>query len=183
MTKKLFEGLEAGDLKRLLEPTFSIDEFKSKLGKDEDVCVLAFTIKGGKDPALDLVSFAEKGYDWVIDADTSSGEGEDGSFLVFIEIERSPKLPRRVGEFIEDLTWLSEIEVDQWNFTYYQNKQHHALTIENLEKVVPLTAMAYNKAYGKEAIDSLKAVAGVEVKSKAPVNAHTESVRVAAGLK
>ena len=183
MTKKIFEGLEAGDLKRLINPTFSIDEFKSKLGKDADVCVLAFTVAGGKDPATDLVSFAERGYDWVIDADTSSGEGEDGSFLVFIEVERSPDLPARVSEFIEDLTWLSEIEFEAWAFTYYQNKQRHDFTKENVEKVVPLTSESYNKAYGKEAIDSLKAAAGVEVTSKAPVNAHTESIRIAAGLK
>ena len=35
----LFEGLEQGDLKRLVHPELHIDEFKSKLGDDCDVVV------------------------------------------------------------------------------------------------------------------------------------------------
>ena len=38
----LFEGLEQGDLKRLIHDELHVDEFKSKLGRDEDVCVVSF---------------------------------------------------------------------------------------------------------------------------------------------
>lgn len=183
MTKKLLEGLETGDLARLVDNTITIDEFKSKLGKDEDVCVLTFTVGGGKDPALDLVSFIEKGYDWVIDADTSAGEDDAGNYLVFVEFDRTDDIPNQVCELIEDLTWLTESEFDTWQFTYHQNKKSYPIVKDNLKEIVPLNAVAYNKEYGKEIIDSLKAAAGVEVTTKAPTNNHTESIRVAAGLK
>ena len=65
-----------------------VDEFKSKMGNDEDMVVLSFKV-GGKEPAIDLVNFIEKSYDWVIDADTSSGEMEDGDYIVFVEMERN----------------------------------------------------------------------------------------------
>ena len=83
------EGLDHGDLKRLLHPKIHIDEFKSKMGDDADIIVLSFKITD-KAPAEDLMSFIERGYDWVLDADVSSGELEDSEYLVFVEIERKP---------------------------------------------------------------------------------------------
>ena len=84
----LLEGLELGDLKRLIHTELHIDEFKSKLGRDEDVCVISFKVTG-KEPGNDLVNFIEKGYDWVLDADISSGEMDDGSYIVFAELAPS----------------------------------------------------------------------------------------------
>ena len=63
-SNKLFEGLEAGDLARLIHPELHVDEFKSKLGDDADVVVVSFKVDS-KEPANDLVAFIEKGYDWV----------------------------------------------------------------------------------------------------------------------
>ena len=62
-----------GDLNRLVHNELHIDEYKSKMGTDEDVCVISFKVSG-KEPGADLVSFIEKGYDFVLDADVSSGE-------------------------------------------------------------------------------------------------------------
>ena len=41
----LREGLEQNDLKRLVHDEMHIDEFKSKLGRDEDVVVISFKVK------------------------------------------------------------------------------------------------------------------------------------------
>ena len=57
----LFEGLEKGDLARLIHPELHVDEFKSKLGDDQDVIVLSFKVDA-KEPAGDLVSFIEKSF-------------------------------------------------------------------------------------------------------------------------
>ena len=78
------EGLEHGDLKRLVHPDVHVDEFKSKMGDDADIVVVSFKV-ASKEPALDLVNFIEKGYDFVLDADLSSGELDDGEYLVFVE--------------------------------------------------------------------------------------------------
>jgi hypothetical protein len=55
----LTEGLEINDLKRLVHTELHIDEFKSKLGRDEDIIVLSFKLTG-RAPASDLVDFLEK---------------------------------------------------------------------------------------------------------------------------
>ena len=51
------------------------------MGDDADMVVLSFKV-GGKEPAVDLVNFIEKGFDFIIDADTSAGEMEDGDYIV-----------------------------------------------------------------------------------------------------
>ena len=98
----LNEGLEKNDLARLVHTEMHIDEFKSKLGRDEDVVVVSFKV-AGKEPATDLVNFIEKGYDWVIDADVSSGEMDDGDYIVFIECERNSDIAKNIIIMMEDV--------------------------------------------------------------------------------
>lgn len=62
------------------------------MGKDEDVVVISFKVKD-KFPAIDLMEFIEKGYTFVLDADMSSGEERDGTYSVFVELERSKDVP------------------------------------------------------------------------------------------
>lgn len=179
--QQLNEGLEAGDLKRLIHPELHIDEFKSKLGKDEDVAVISFKVSS-KEPALDLVSFCEKGYDFVIDADISSGEMNDGSYIVFVEVERTRQLPEQVIELVEDILNLTEQDLDDWRVRYHTSHDDHEMSQESLASLIPLTAEAYKQKYGREEIDKLKAAAGVKVDTKAPKNDFTESLRALAGI-
>ena len=179
--QQLNEGLEAGDLKRLIHPELHIDEFKSKLGKDEDVAVISFKVSS-KEPALDLVSFCEKGYDFVIDADISSGEMNDGSYIVFVEVERTRRLPEQIIELVEDILTLTEQDLDDWRVRYHTNHDDHEMSQESLASLIPLTPEAYKQKYGREEIDKLKAAAGVKVDTKAPKNDFTESLRAAAGI-
>lgn len=180
----LSENLEHGDLKRLIHPELHIDEYKSKMGDDNDVCVVSFKV-AGKQPSSDLVAFIEKGYDWVLDADVSSGEKEGGDYLVFVEIDRTPRLPEQIMTIMNDILNLTEQTVEDWRVRYYKSKQEHALTEENLKSLISLTPKEYAKKYDKDKseLDSLKAAAGVHVDTKAPVNEYTESLRVAAGIK
>ena len=180
------EGLEHGDLKRLVHPELHIDEFKSKLGRDEDVCVVSFKI-ASKEPASDVVSFVEKGYDWVIDADVSSGEMDDGAYLVFVELDRDAKLPVHIIEMMKDLMNLTEQDLDEWRLRYQTSTTDHDLSEESINALVPLSAEAYKAKYGKDEqkaeLDKLKAVSGVKVDTKAPKNEFTESLRNLAGIR
>ena len=83
--KKLDEGSYRGDLQRLVGPELHIDQHRSKMGEDDDIIVVSFKVQG-KEPANDLVSFLETGYDFILDADASPGEISPGRFLVFFEI-------------------------------------------------------------------------------------------------
>jgi len=194
--KLLRENLEMGDLTRLVHNELHIDEYKSKMGTDADVCVISFKVSG-KEPSADLVSFIEKGYDFVLDADVSSGEKEGGDYLVFVELERTDKLPEQILEIMEDIMNLTEQKIEEWRVRYYKSTTDNDLTQESLANIIPLTSEAYDAKYGDKDeevdstepeditkdLDAMKAVAGVPVTTTAPKNEYTESLRVAAGLK
>lgn len=195
-SKLLRENLEMGDLTRLVHDELHIDEYKSKMGTDADVCVISFKV-AGKEPSADLVSFIEKGYDFVLDADVSSGEKEGGDYLVFVELERTDKLPEQILEIMEDIMNLTEQKVKEWRVRYYKSTTDNELTQESLANVIPLTPEAYDAKYGDEDeevdstepeditqdLDAMKATARVPVTTTAPKNEYTESLRVAAGIK
>ena len=71
------EGLKAGDLDGVVSNRFSIDQYKSKMGEDASIVVLAFTVDSLA-PAKDLERFAETGFKSVLDADATPGSLEDG---------------------------------------------------------------------------------------------------------
>ena len=192
-SKLLRENLEQGDLKRLVHNELHIDEYKSKMGEDSDICVISFKVSG-KEPSADLVSFIEKGYSYVLDADVSSGEKEGGDYLVFVELDRTKELPSQILQIMEDIMNLTEQDIADWRVRYQDSNSDHDLTIENLHRLIPLTANAYIKKYGggheeelsnaeRADLDRMKATAGVKVDTVAPKNEFTESLRIAAGLK
>jgi hypothetical protein len=183
-SRHLRENLEHGDLKRLVHHELHIDEYKSKMGSDADVCVISFKVSG-KEAATDLVGFIEKGYDVVLDADVSSGEKEGGDYLVFVELERTPKLPEQIVKMMEDVMNLTEQELEDWRVRYQKSNKDHSLTVDALKDMIPLTAEVYEKKYGDihAELDSMKATAGVPVDTKAPKNEYTESLKLAAGIK
>lgn len=183
-SKILQENLEYGDLKRLVHNELHIDEYKSKMGVDADVCVISFKVSG-KEPSMDLVNFIEKGYNYVLDADVSSGEKEGGDYLVFVELDRTPELPSQIVDILEDIINLTNQDINDWRVRYQKSTKDHDLTVESLARIVPLTPESYDRKYHKdqEEIDALKTAAGVEVDTVAPTNEFTESLRIAAGLR
>ena len=179
--RNLFEGLEQGDLARLIHPELHIDEFKSKLGDDSDVVVVSFKVDS-KEPANDLVAFIEKGYQWVLDADISSGEMDDGSYIVFVELDRDSSAPDNIMDLMNDLMNVTDQEIDNWRVRYYKAHKETTLSPEALHDLIPLSPEAYEKAYSNKEIDKLKAIAGVKVDTKAPKNDFTENLRNLAGI-
>jgi hypothetical protein len=180
----LKENLEQGDLKRLVNPEIHIDQYKSKMGDDADIVVLSLKVKG-KEPSTDLVNFIEKGYDFVLDADVSSGEKEDGDYLVFVEISRTEEVPEQIMKLMEDLMSLTDQSMSDYKIKYRKSNEKHPLSQEVLERLIPLTPEDYKMKFDKEQkeIEELKMAAGVDVESSAPINDFTESLRRAAGIK
>ena len=175
------EGLEANDLKRLVHNELHIDEYKSKMGKDEDVVVISFKVTG-REPAADLVNFVEKGYSWVIDADISAGELDDGDFIVFVECDREPQLAQNVITMMEDIMRLTDQDLSDWRLLVRSSPEEHQLTTENIQLLIPLTTQDYLRRYGNKALDEMRVAAGVTVNTKAPKNNHTDSIKTLAGL-
>jgi hypothetical protein len=184
MSQHLSESLKPQDLRNLVSNKIHIDEYRSKMGKDEDIVVVSFKVKY-KEPATDLVDFVEKAYDFVLDADVSSGEMMDGEYLVFVEIERRSSVVPNIMKMLSELPNLTNIDRGDFVFAYNKQKKYYPCDLNHLSKVIPLSPKQYRDQYGdlKEEIDQFKSMARVKVDSRAPVNEYTERLRIAAGLK
>lgn len=184
----LSEGLEQGDLARLVYPTLHIDEFESKMGDDADIIVLSFKV-GGKEPALDLMNFVERGYEWVLDSDISSGELDDGEYIVFVEIERTPAAAEHIVSLLSNLMNLTGQKLSDWKFQYRKSSINHNINQEEISNIVPTSSAGYRSKYDKDdknvdaMISAMQESARVKVTKQAPKNSWTDSLRVAAGLK
>lgn len=199
----LFEGLEQGDLARLIHPRLHIDEFESKMGDDSDIIVLSFKVNG-KEPALDLMNFIERGYEWILDSDVSSGELDDGEYIVFAELERTPAAAEHIVGLLKDILNLTGQGLEEWKFQYRKSSNEHDISEEEILSVVPHSSADYEAKYGSDEDDvevdlanpendedakvasmigAMQESARVPTTKTAPKNAWTESLRVAAGLK
>ena len=136
-------GLQNNDLDSLVNSIIEIDSYKSKMGNDSDIVTLAFSVLG-EEPAKDLENFLEKGYPFVLDADVSSGEQSDGMYKVFVEIERSKRVPEQVLEIADGVSKLTN-NTDM-RFRYYKNFRSLDLDEENLTNSIPVDNTAYDLA-------------------------------------
>ena len=136
------EGLKAGDLDGVVSKRFSVDQFKSKMGEDRNIMVLAFTVDGMA-PAKDLERFAETGYKEVLDADATPGTLADDKHRVFVEFARVEKVDQHIRKFLDDLKNLTNIDI--FEFTYHKNVTPFEASAKNLADILPRTAIAYTQ--------------------------------------
>lgn len=148
---QLNENLHAGDLRGLVKKVFDIDAYKSKIGDDEDVIVLSFTVDF-EDPAKDLENFVEMGYEFVLDADVSPGETDDGNYKVFVEIERGRHAADQIIELLDGIERLTDIP--DMRFRYFKNFKSQEATLENLKAVVPMDKESYAIATEKSMLEN-----------------------------
>ena len=147
---KLTEGMDPNDLEDRVKPEIHFDEFGAKMGTDDDVIVASFKVMG-QAAAVDLETFLEKGYDWILDAETSAGEIEDSYYLVFIEAERRSDYPEKFMSLLSDLKNITDIEDSDWTMLPYlgtKKDPRYNLTQNNIATHVPLSPKKYrdNKA-------------------------------------
>ncbi len=145
------ESLRHDDLKHLVKKVFEIDSYSSKIGDDEDIVVLSFTVDH-EDPAKDLENFIEMGYDFVLDADTSAGEMDDGTYKVFVEIERGRHLPEQITQLLDGIERLTGIP--EMRFRYYKSFRSQPATEENLAATIPLDKNSYEIAISQNVLEN-----------------------------
>ena len=127
-------GLHANDLNGLIDHMFEIDSFQSKMGDDENIVTLSFSVIA-KEAANDLSSFLEKGYSFILDCDVTAGEQSDGTYKVFVEIERNKHSSENIFEILDGVKKLSG--VNAYKFRYYKNFRSHDASLENLQEMIP----------------------------------------------
>ena len=146
-------GLLKNDLGHLVDSIIEIDSYKSKMGDDSDIVTLAFSVHGNE-PAKDLENFIEKGYPFVLDADVTSGEQSDGTYKVFVEIERNKDVPMQVLEIADGVKKLSDLE--NMKFRYYKNFRSKDLDEENLNSSIPVDKASYEIAINETQYENYK---------------------------
>jgi hypothetical protein len=149
----LNEGLRPNDLKELVYPFFEVDTYRSKMGEDQDVCVVSFHVKQ-RDSARDLMEFVEKGYNFVLDADVSSGENSRGEYHVFVELDRSPQLAEQISDLLYGVKKLTGIS--DWKFKYHRKDGIHDVSEGALKNIIPYTPRLYEDHITQIKVEGLK---------------------------
>lgn len=139
--RNLSEGLRSGDLENYVSEVFTVDRYRSKMGNDSDVVVLGFRVKE-RYPAIDMMEFIEKGYDFILDADMSAGEESTGDYQVFVEIERTPQLKEQMSELLGGVGQLCNLR--NWKFRYLKDPNTVEFTEETAMQFIPMTSEAYS---------------------------------------
>ena len=146
-------SLQAGDLKHLVDSIFEIDSFKSKMGDDKNIVTLSFSCKD-KQPAQDLSNFIEKGYNFVLDSDVPAGEQADGTYKVFVEIERDKSVHDNINELLDGVKKLTAH--DDLKYRYYKNFKSEQATLENLVNSVPSDPDSYGVVATESNLNNFK---------------------------
>ena len=89
---------------------------------------------------------------------------------------------------------ITEQTAEDWRVRYYTGQEDHKLDVDSLRNLIPSTPEEYERKFGhkdqehKEKgddrdLDNMRSAAGIKIKTKAPKNEYTESLRIAAGIR
>jgi hypothetical protein len=174
------ESLDYKEMEGLMKPTVHIDEFSSKMGDDDDIIVVSFFLRDAQ-AAKDLMSWFEKGYDFVLDADRSPGEIKPNRYLVYVELRRRSTAAANVEQLLDDLNTLTEFK-DSSEWTIHYKDEKYPFSVETFEQVVPLSPKAYRDRH-EEGLNEMRIAAGLPVTSTYdPEDPVLQSIQSAAGI-
>jgi hypothetical protein len=147
------ESLRPNDLRHFVKKVVEIDSYKSKIGDDEDIVTMSFTVDH-EDPAKDLENFIEMGYDFVLDADVSPGELDDGTYKVYVELERSKHVAEQIREILDGVEKIAA--VGDFRFRYFKSFKSQDATVENLKVAIPADREAYEASANTNKLDNFQ---------------------------
>jgi hypothetical protein len=146
--QQINEGIQNNDLVDLVSNKISIDQYKSKLGKDENVIVIAIQVMN-QAPAEDLSQFIESGHS-VLDVDVSTGPNEDGQYSVYVEINRDSKAYAMIDKIFADVK-RADNTLDKIEFISYKSDTAVEWNEENFKDKVITSSYDYLIATNPEA--------------------------------
>lgn len=173
------------DLQGQLKDKITIDEYAAKMGKDSDIVTITFTTNS-KLAAKDLVTWFERGYDFVLDASVSDGEIEPGQWLVFVEMDRRSKVPNRIFTLLEDLENLTGMDVSDW--TVEIDGDEYEASEEIMKEKMVLNPNEYKVEKDSEEeetendLNEMRLRAGIDVKTTYVEDEYIKNLKAIAGL-
>jgi len=145
MQSKVNESIQHNDLKDLINPVISIDQYKSKIGADTNIIVVGIKVKGDE-PSKDLSQFLETGNSNALDVDIGPGPDEDSFYTVFVEFERNSKIFDNIDRVVSDLMQVDDTTT-QYTFTSYKNDMPIDWSKENCEEHIISSSYDYGMKY------------------------------------
>ena len=158
MTQQLNESMKHLDMENQVVPTLGIDVYKSKIGYDNEIITLDFTVKQ-KMVAEDLTAWLEKGYDWIIDCEPSPGEITNGRYLVFVEINRRTNAANRIVDMINDLETLTGLTAEDWRVKIADTQG--PLTVDFINKHLITDPNEYKSQHSDD-LNEMRSAAGLD---------------------
>ena len=146
-------GLMANDLSNTIDKIFEIDSYASKMGDDKNIVTLSFSLTG-KEAAKDLSNFLEKGYSFILDSDVTEGEQSDGTYKVFVEMERDSEVSENIFEILDGVKKLSG--KDNFKFRYYKGFRSFDATQDKISEMVPTDPDKYGISMQENALNNYK---------------------------
>jgi len=173
-------ALDYMDLKGQLRDEITVDEYAAKMGMDSDIVTVTFTTHSNL-AAKDLVTWFERGYDFVLDASVSEGEIEPGIWLVFVEMERRSKVPNRICTLLNDLETLTDIKLADWTVDVEGDKI--AADEERIREKMILNPNEYKaEKESDEKLNEFRELAGIETKRVYHEDEYTKNLKAIAGM-
>lgn len=178
----LNEGLDYKDMEGQLLDRITVDEYSAKMGKDKDIVTITFIVHS-KLAANDLVTWLERGYDWILDASVSDGELSPGKWLVFVEIQRRSKVPERIIQMLADLETLTEYKLSDW-IVEIEGDEFPAKE-EVLRENIILNPNEYKmekEIEPEEDLNEMRLRAGIDIKSVYTEDEYIKNIKAMAGM-
>jgi len=175
------ESLNYLDMEGQVFPIVSVDEYAAKMGADKDIVTVTFMVKS-KLVAEDLVTWFERGYDFILDASISEGELEPNKWLVFVEMERRSWVARRLIGLIRDMETLTGTPVE--DYTLNIDAEDYPLELDIMKQKIILNPAKYEiEKNVDEELNEMRLKAGLDHKeSDKPKDEYIKSIQAAAGI-
>jgi hypothetical protein len=179
--KNINESLDYLDMEDQIKDIITVDEYAAKMGQDKDIVTITFTVNS-KLAAKDLVSWLERGYNFVLDASVSEGEINPGQYLVFVEMDRRSKVPERIISVLSDLETLTGIKLSEWTVEVGGNSV--AADETELKDVMILNPNEYKmeKEVDEKELNEMRLRAGIDIKSVYVEDEYIKNLKAIAGM-
>ena len=127
----------------IVKNRYGVERVLEKIG-DTKIRIMGESLlsRGSEDENGNQIMYDfERGYSFVLDADKTSGEQVDGTYKVFVEIERDNQAGENIMELANGVENLSGVK--DLRFRYHKEFRSQGLTQEALEEVMPLDPDLY----------------------------------------
>lgn len=168
------------DMDGQISDKITVDEYAAKMGKDKDIVTITFKVNSEL-AANDLVTWFERGYDFVLDASVSDGEIEPGTYLVFVEMERRSRVPERIIRLLSDLETLTGFKLKDW-IVEIENETYDA-DESVIRQAMILNPNEYKMEKEKdEKLNEYRQIAGLATKPLYKEDAYIRKIKTMAGM-